>query len=156
MSCRNQRNSVHLCSDGGGTRARHHALLQPGQHDGVWLRCAPAGRRLSSGGLALGRLFGSHPVWDLVQPQVHRQHSEERVGEPRRIHSEHHEPAQQRGGTTGERHPLPALCKTLQSLRCSAHCQAVHVQLGVSASCRWSTGRCPQTVAVMASPAPAP
>lgn len=80
--CRNQRDSVHLCGDGSRARPCRHALLQPGQHDRVRLRCSAAGRRLSSRGLALGRLLRSHPVRDVVQPQVHGPHREEHVDEP--------------------------------------------------------------------------
>lgn len=102
--CRNQRNSIYLCSDGCGAGPRRDALLQSGQHDRVWLWWPAAGQRLGSGRLALGRLLRPHPVWDLVQPQVHRQRRQKHVDDQRRVHAEHHEPAQQWGRTPGESH----------------------------------------------------
>lgn len=142
---RNQRNCVHLRSDGGRSGPHCHALLQSGQHDWVRLRPSPAGQQRPCRGLALGRLLGPHPVWNLVQPQVHRQRCQKHVHQQGGLHTTRHEPAQHWGRTSGEHwnrtrfHPW---CRT----------QTVANSL----SFRPSTRRWRQTVVVMAFLVPVP
>lgn len=149
------------------------------------LQWSATGQRLGGGGLALGQLFGPHPVRDLVQPQVHGQRGQKHVEEQTRIHADQHEPAQWRRGPTGEDAtdtPVsatvrPDLRSGLQQVQLAAvfdqwgrmatpteETGSVHHHLllrrifdviSSSLSFRPFTGRCPHTVVVTASPAPA-